>query len=181
MFGEFLSIIVRSIKLDKTLYKDNKSFGETAIYYAGLIMILDGIAGAVAANTVVKTAVAMSGLTSILTWFVWALFIFVVGVKLFPDKETKVSFKKVLIAVGFAHSPGLLRFFAVTPDLMIPIIFLTQFWIFAGLIISTKQILNLKSNFKSFGIVFLAFLIIAFLSISFVMSRINALPISNIN
>ena len=181
MFGEFLSIIVRSIKLDKTLYKDNKNFGEAAIYYAGLIMILDGIAGAVAANTIIKTAVALSGLTSILTWFVWALFIFVVGVKLFPDKESKVTFKKILIGVGFAHAPGLLRFFAVTPDLMIPIIFLTQFWIFAGLIISTKQILNLKSNFKSFGIVFLSFLIIAFLSISFVMSRMNALPISSVS
>jgi hypothetical protein len=181
MFGEFLNIIVRSIKLDKTLYKDNKNFGEASVYFAGLIMILDGLAGAVAANTVIKTAIAMSGLTAIVTWFVWALFIFVIGVKLFPDKETKVPFKKVLIGVGFAHAPGLLRFFAVTPDLMIPIIFLTQFWIFASLIISTKQILNLKSNVKSFGIVFLAFLIIAFLSISFVMSRMSALPISNIS
>ena len=180
MFGEFLSIIVRSIKLDKTLYKDNKNFGEAAIYFAGLIIIFDGIAGAVAANTIVKTAIAMSGLTSILTWFVWALFIFVIGVKLFPDKETKVPFKKILIGVGFAHAPGLLRFFAVTPDLMMPIIFLTQFWIFAGLIISTKQILNLKSNFKSFGVVFLSLLIIAFLSISFVMSRMNALPINSV-
>ena len=181
MFGEFLNIIVRSIKLDKTLYKDNKNFGEAAIYFSGLIIILDGIAGAVAANTIIKTAIAMSGLTSILTWFVWALFIFVVGVKLFPDKNTKVPFKKILIAVGFAHAPGLLRFFAVTPDLMIPIIFLTQFWIFAGLIISTKEILNLKTNLKSFGIVFLSFLIIAFLSISFVMSRMSALPISLIS
>ena len=181
MFGEFLSIIVRSIKLDKTLYKDNKNFGEAAIYFSFLIMILDGIAGAVAANTVIKTAVAMSGLTAILTWFVWALFIYVIGVKIFPDKETKIPFKKVLTAVGFAHAPGLLRFFAVTPDLMIPIIFLTQFWIFASLIISTKQILNLKSGFKAFGIVFLSFLIIAFLSISFVMSKMNALPISNIS
>ena len=181
MFGEFLSIIVRSIKLDKNLYKENKNFGEASLYFAGIIMILYGIAGAVAANTVIKTAVAMSGLTSILTWFIWAIFIYVVGVKLFPDKETKVPFKKILIGVGFAHAPGLLRFFAVTPDLMIPIIFLTQFWIFAGLIISTKQILNLKSNFKSFGIVFLSFLIIAFLSISFVMSRINTLPISSVS
>jgi hypothetical protein len=181
MFGEFLSIIVRSIKLDKSLYKESKNFGEAAIYFAGLIMILDGIAGGVAANTVIKTAVAMSGLTAIITWLIWSLFIYVVGVKLFPDKDTKVPFKKILIGVGFAHAPGILRFFAVTPDLMIPIIFLTQFWIFAGLIISTKQILNLKSNFKSFGIVFLSFLIIAFLSISFVMSRTNALPISAIS
>ena len=181
MFNEFYNIIVRSLKLDKTLYKDNRNFGEAGIYFAGLIMILDGVAGAVAANTIIKTAIGISGLTAIITWLIWALFIYVIGVKLFPDKETKIPFKKVLIAVGYAHSPGLLRFFAVTPDLMIPIIFLTQFWIFAGLIISTKQILNLKSNIKSFGIVFLSFLIIAFLSITFVMSRMNALPVSTIS
>jgi len=125
MFAEFLNIIFKSIKLDKTLYSDNKNFGEASIYFAGIIMILDGIAGAVAANTIIKTAIAMSGLTAIVTWLIWAIFIFVIGVKLFPDKQTKVSFKKVLTAVGFAHAPGLLRFFAVTPDLMIPIIFLT--------------------------------------------------------
>ena len=180
MFGEFLNIIFKSIKLDKTLYSDNKNFGEASIYFAGLIMILDGIAGAVAANTIIKTAVAMSGLTAILTWFIWAVFIFVIGVKLFPDKQTKTPFKKILTAVGFAHAPGLLRFFAITPELMVPIIFLTQFWIFAALIISTKQTLNLKSNLKSFGIILLSFLIIAFLSISFVMSRMNAMPINHI-
>ena len=181
MFGEFLNIIFKSIKLDRSLYKDNKNFGEAAIYFAGLIMILDGVAGAVAANTVVKTAIGVSGLTAIITWFVWAILIYVIGVKLFPDKDTKIPFKKVLTAVGFAHAPGLIRFFAVTPELMIPIIFLTQFWIFAGLIISTKQILNLKSNMKSFGIVFLSFLIIVFLSISFVMSRMDVMPISQVS
>ena len=181
MFAQFLNIIVRSIKLDKSLYKDNKYFGEAGIYFAGLVMILDGVAGAVAANTVIKTAIGMSGLTAIITWFIWAIFIFVIGVKLFPDKETKVSFKKILIGVGYAHAPGLIRFFAVVPELVIPIIFITQFWIFASLIIATKQILNLKSNFKSFGIIFLSFLIIAFLSISFVMSRMEAMPISAIS
>ena len=179
MFNEFYNIIVRSLKLDKTLYKDNKNFGEAAIYFAGLIMILDGVAGAVAANTIIKTAIGISGLTAIITWLIWALFIYVIGVKLFPDKETKIPFKKVLIAVGYAHSPGLLRFFAVTPDLMIPIIFLTQFWILAGLIISTKQILNLKSNIKSFGIIFLSFLIIAIVFASFVMSRMNDLSVTS--
>ena len=44
MFGEFLSIIVRSLKLDKSLYKDNRNFGEAAIYFALIIMILDGVA-----------------------------------------------------------------------------------------------------------------------------------------
>ena len=144
-------------------------------------MILDGVAGAVAANTIIKTSIGFSGLTAILTWFIWAIFIFVIGVKLFPDKEANIPFKKILISVGYAHAPGILRFFAVTPELMIPIIFLTQFWIFACLIISTKQVLSLKSNFKSFGIVFLSFLIIMILSVSFVMSRIENLPVSTIS
>ena len=181
MFAQFLHIIFSSLKLDKSLYRDSKYFGEAAIYFAGLIMILDGIAGAVAANTIIKTSIGISGLTAILTWLVWAIFIYVVGVKLFPDRDSKVSFKKVLIGVGYAHAPGLVRFFAVTPEFVIPIVFFTQFWIFASLIVSTKQILNLKSNIKSFGIVFLSFLIIAFLSVSFVMSKMNALPINNIS
>ena len=179
MFAEFLNIVFSSLKLDKNLYRNNKNFGEAAIYFAGLIMILDGIAGAVAANTFVKTSIGISGLTAIFTWLVWAIFIYVIGVKIFPDKETNIPFKKILIGVGYAHAPGLVRFFAVTPELVIPIIFLTQFWIFASLIISTRQILNLKSNFKAFGIVFLSFLIIAIISVSFVMSKMQALPISS--
>tara|TARA_B100000686_G_C16634697_1_gene886635 strand:- start:181 stop:726 length:546 start_codon:yes stop_codon:yes gene_type:complete len=178
MFAQFLDIVFKSLKLDKSLYKESKYFGEAAIYFAGLIMILDGIAGAVAANSIVKTSIGISGLTAILTWLMWAIFIYVIGVKIFPDKESKVPFKKVLIAVGYAHAPGIIRFFAVTPDLVLLIVFLTQFWIFASLIISSKQILNLKSNLKAFGVVFLSFLIIVFLSIAFLMSRMNALPIS---
>ena len=181
MFAQFLDIFFKSLKLDRNLYKDPKYFGEAGIYFAGLIMILDGIAGAVAANSIVKTSIAMAGLTAILTWLVWSIFIYVIGVKIFPEKDIKIPFKKVMIAVGYAHAPGLIRFFAVTPDLVLVIVFLTQFWIFASLIISTKQVLNLKSNFKAFGIIFLSFLIIVFLSLSFVVSRMNSLPLSNIS
>ena len=35
MIGEFINIISKSIKLDKTLYTDNKNFGEAAIYFSG--------------------------------------------------------------------------------------------------------------------------------------------------
>ena len=54
MFAEFLNIVFSSLKLDRNLYRNSKNFGEAAIYFAGLIMILDGVAGAVAANTFIK-------------------------------------------------------------------------------------------------------------------------------
>ncbi len=119
MFAQFLNIIVRSIKLDRSLYREAKYFGEAGIYFAGLVMILDGVAGAVAANTIIKTSIGVSGLTAIFTWFIWSILVYVIGVKLFSDKESRIPFKKVLIAVGYAHAPGILRFFAVTPEFVI--------------------------------------------------------------
>ncbi len=106
MFAQFLDIVFKSLKLDKTLYRTPRYYGEAGIYFAILIMILDGVAGAIAANTIVKTSVGISGLTALLTWLVWAIFIFVIGVKIFPDKDRKIPFKRVLIAVGYAHAPG---------------------------------------------------------------------------
>ena len=175
MLNEFFNIIFRAIKLDKSLFREAKNFGEASVYYAGLIVILDGVAGAVAASTMIKSSIGLSGLTAILTWFVWAILIYMTGVKIFPEKNTKANFKKILIAVGYAHAPALLRFFVFIPELVIPIILLTQFWIFAALTIATKEVLNLKSNFKSFGIILISFLIISIASITFVMSRISIL------
>ena len=58
----------------------------------------------------------------------------------------------------------------------VPIVLITQFWIFASLIIATREMLNFKSNIKSLGIVLIAFLIIAIVSVSFIMSKLDGFP-----
>ena len=178
MINEFLKIVFGSIKLDKNLYKDPKNFGEYSLYFAGIIMILEGIAGAIALSTMYKTNVIMSGATSLISWIVWAGLIYIIGIKLFPDENTDSNFKKIMVTVGFAHSPGLLRFFALSPTFVIPIVFLTQFWIFASLIIGIKETLNFKSNFKSAGVIIIAFLVISIVSVSFVMEKINSMSLN---
>ena len=178
MFEHLSKVIIRSIRLDKSLYKDPNTFGELSLYYAGLIMVLDGIAGAIALSTLYKTNIIFSGVTALLSWLVWGVLIYVIGIKLFPDPSTNASFKKILITVGFAHAPGLFRFFVFMPSLVVPIVFLTQFWIFASLIIGVRETLNFKSNFKSAGVIIIAFLIIAIISLSFVMNNIKSIPLN---
>ena len=175
MFEYLSKVIIRSIRLDKSLYKDPNTFGEISLYYAGLIMVLDGIAGAIALSTLYKTNIIFSGVTALLSWIVWGTLIYVIGIKLFPDQDTNASFKKILITVGFAHAPGLFRFFVFMPSLVVPIVFLTQFWIFASLTIGVRETLNFKSNFKSAGVIIIAFLIISIVSLSFVMDKINTI------
>jgi len=178
MFDELIKIIFKSLKLDSSLYKDSNNFGETSLYYAGAIIFIDGVASAFAVSAIYKTNIILTGFTSLLTWLFWAILIYVIGVKIFPDPNTNSSFKKVLVTVGFAHAPGILRFFALTPSLIIPIIFLTQFWIFASLIIGIKEIFSFKSTFKSFGVFLIAFLIVAIISVAYVINTLNSLPIN---
>jgi len=176
MINELIDYIYRSIKLDRSLYGNPKNFHELSIYYAVIIIILDGIAGAVAVSSFYKSNIMLSGLTAIIGWVVWAILIYIIGIKLFPDPDTKADLRKVLIIVGFAHSPGLLRILGIIPGLAIPIIFFTQFWIFASLIIGVKEGLNFKSNFKSLGVILIAFLIIAIISVSYLTSVLENLP-----
>ena len=88
MFEYFSKVIIRSIKLDKSLYKDPNTFGELSLYYAGLIMVLDGVAGAIALSTLYKTNIIFSGVTALLSWLVWGVLIYVIGIKLFPDRKS---------------------------------------------------------------------------------------------
>ena len=174
MLKELINIIFRSLRLDKSLYRDARNFSEISIYFA--LIIMEGISGAIATSSLIKTNILLSGITAIFSWFIWSLLIFVIGVKVFPEKETKVNFKKILIGVGYAHAPGILRILGFIPEMVIPIVLITQFWIFASLIIATKEMLNFKSNIKSLGVVLIAFLIIAIVSVSFIMSKLDGFP-----
>ena len=173
MFDDLLYNFYRSIKLDKSLYKDPKSFENLSLCYAGIIIITNGIAGLVAQNNFIKDMTAVYGIdnlyntsflmalfSSLLGWLVWSTLIYIIGVKLFSENKKIVNFKSVLIVVGYGHAPGLFRFFTILPELLLPIIIITELWIFASLSMGVKEILNFKSNLKSFGVVILSFLII---------------------
>ena len=54
MFNEFYNIIVRSLKLDKTLYKDNRNFSEAGIYFAISIIIINSLIGIIPNNALLN-------------------------------------------------------------------------------------------------------------------------------
>ena len=102
MFDELLKVIYRSIKLDASLYKDPKTFEDTSLYYAALIIIFDGMAGAFAVSSIYKTNIFLTGITAVISWLGWATLIFVIGIKIFPDPGTESNFKKVCLTKLFS-------------------------------------------------------------------------------
>ena len=104
MFSEFLSIIVKSIKLDKSLYKDARNFDEAAIYYALLIILFGSIISIIPNSSFLNYMNLNFGLgpikgpslkaiilSSFIMWIIKTTYLYFVGVVLFPNKKTSCN------------------------------------------------------------------------------------------
>ena len=167
MINELISIILRSLKLDKTLYNNSKNFGEAAIYFASIIVIIAGLSSIIPQGIFIKTlalnynitniepaSITLALMGSLLGWFTLSLYIYVIGTKIFPSKKIKCSFKKILTVVGFAQSPLIFRCFAVSSNLLLIVIMFTYVWYVFSLIVGINEVLNYKNKIKTFLIIF---------------------------
>jgi|TARA_B110000438_G_scaffold242343_1_gene241868 hypothetical protein len=182
MFDEFLFNIYRSIRLDKSLYQESKTFANTSLYFTVIIMILCGIAGGVAKNSIItlhnlnfiqQSSIYSAGIANIFPWALWSVLIYLLGVKVFGEKNKNISFKNILIVVGYAHAPMLFRYFIFIPKLIMPIIFITEIWFLVSLTIGIKEVLNYKTKWKSIGVILISLLIITTLGILLMSPYIN--------
>ena len=97
---------------------------------------------------------------SLLIWFLKSIFIFLIGVKVFPNKNTKCNFLKVLTTVGFAHSPLIFNFLIFNDSLLYGIL-LIYVWYVSALVVGINEILNYENKLKSFLISFIAPIVIS--------------------
>ena len=158
MFVEFFSIIIRSIKLDKSLYYDNKNFGDASIYFAVIIILLVSIAGMIPGSVLyshignIIGSVETPSLRQIIfmSFFIWLIktaYLYFVGVVIFPSRSTKCDFRKLLIVVAYAHSPFI--FYVLIFDIaLIYLTFLIYIWYCLTLIVGMKQVLKNENYLK---------------------------------
>ena len=87
-------------------------------------------------------------ITSLVMWIIKTVYLYFVGVVLFPNKNTKSSFRKVLITVGYAHAPMVFNVLILDYRLLY-LMFIPYIWYNVTLIIGINEILKYKNYFKS--------------------------------
>ena len=161
MLNEFLSIIIRSIKLDKSLYSNSKNFGEASIYFALLIILIGSIISIIPNNLFLNYMSQNFNLgqvrgpslkavlfSSFIIWVLKSFYLYFVGVVLFPNKKTNCDFRKLIILVAFAQSPLLLNFIVFNQSFLFFIV-ITYIWYNVSLIIGLNVILNYNNYIKT--------------------------------
>ena len=150
----FVSKAVRAAKLDANLYKEVKADRKTS-WQAFLVVMLAslamstgiGIAGwfALAGEWSIWGLVA-GLLGSVIVWFVWSFFAYLIGITVFRGSETSASIGALLRTIGFSGSPGVLGIFIFIPVAGGIISLGASAWALVAGVVAVKQSLELTTG-----------------------------------
>ena len=161
MKKSFINRIYRAIKIDPDLYEEVEH-DKSATFQAASVVVLSSLAAGIGAIHLGASNFLLGPLLSLASWYFWAFLIYIVGTKLFPDKQTKSNHGELLRTIGFSSAPGLIRVFGITPELMTVTFIGSAFWMLACMVVAVKAALDYDSLWKAFGVVVVSWLFQAF-------------------
>jgi len=165
MNSVFVNRIIRACKLDITLYEEVEA-DKSATFQAALVVVLSSLAAGIGAISLGSYNFIMPAILSLISWYIWAYLIYLIGAKLFPEENTKADHGELLRTIGFSSAPGLIRVFGFTPELMTITFIGGGIWMLVAMIIAVRQALDYQSTWRAVGVVVIGFLVQAFVLIS---------------
>ena len=164
MNSVFINRIIRACKLDVSLYEEVEA-DKSATLQAALVVVLSSLDAGVGALSLGASNFLMAPILSLVSWYVWAYLIYIIGVKIFPETNTKADHGELLRTIGFSSAPGLIRIFGFTPDLMTITFLGGGIWMLVAMVIAVRQALDYESTWRAIGVVVIGFLVQAIILI----------------
>ncbi len=158
MNSVFINRIIRACKLDISLYEEVEA-DKSATFQAALVVVLSSLAAGVGALSLGASNFLMAPLLSLISWYIWAYLIYIIGAKLFPEPNTKADHGQLLRTIGFSSAPGLIRVFGFTPDLMTITFIGGGIWMLVAMVVAVRQALDYESTWRAIGVVVIGFLV----------------------
>ena len=158
MDSVFVNRILRACKLDVSLYEEVEA-DNSATFQAALVVVLSSLAAGVGALSLGASNFLMAPIISLISWYVWAYLIYLIGAKFFPEPTTKADHGQLLRTIGFSSAPGLIRVFGFTPDLMSITFIGAGIWMLVAMVIAVRQALDYESTWRALGVVVIGFLV----------------------
>jgi hypothetical protein len=78
-------------------------------------------------------------------WIVWLFFIWLVGVKMIPEPDTRSDLGELIRTTGFGSTPGLFRILGLIPFVGWLVVIAAWLWTLAAMVMAVRQALDYKS------------------------------------
>lgn len=148
----FVERMVGAAKLDVRIYEEVEA-DQTATGQAMAVVALSSVAAGLGhLSEGGLMGLVWGALGALIGWFLWAALVYVVGVKLLPEPQTKSSVTEIFRTVGFAVSPGVLYILAAIPLIGLLINFAVFIWVLVAVFIAVRQALDYQSTFRAVAV-----------------------------
>ena len=161
ILSQFINIYFKTLRLDKNFFNNKNNFGEAAIYFSILIVLINSIISIIPNSAFLDFMGSYFGLgkvqgpslkiivfTSFITWLIKTCYIHFVGVIIFPSKNTNCNFRKSLILMALVQTPLVFNILILDKSFLF-LIFITYIWYNICLIIGINIVYNYRNIFKS--------------------------------
>jgi hypothetical protein len=156
--GLYLYRLMGAAMLDAGMYEGIEADRTTTVQ-AGTTVLLASLAAGIGAGgwygVHPLTLVGVSVVAAI-TWLIWAVLIFHIGVHVLPSPQTNVTLGELLRTTGFATAPGLVLMLAMVPGLSGIIFGVTGLWMLATVVVAVEHALDYTSHWRAMAVCLIA-------------------------
>ena len=139
---------IRAASLETRLYEEVEA-DQSAFPQAAILVVLSSVAAGIGGAGESTSGFLSTAAGALIGWGVWALVIYLVGTRLFPDPSTHADFGQLMRTLGFACAPGLLRVLGIIPLLGRLVMAVVFIWMLCAMVVAVRQALDYQSTMKT--------------------------------
>ncbi len=154
MDNSLVTRMLRAAKLETALYEEVEA-DTTATSQALVAVVIAGLATAIGSGiSAIGTKGALGFLwglvgglaASLIGWLLWSYLTYILGTTVLKGPNTSATWGELLRAIGFAHSPGVLRIFSFIPFIGAIVSFAATIWFLVAGVIGVRQALDVSTG-----------------------------------
>jgi hypothetical protein len=149
--ASFVQRMIGAARLSVPVYEEVEH-DSSATGQAMAVVVLSSIAAGIAVWHGVPRAFLGGVIGDLIAWVIWAILTWLIGTKILPERQTEADVPQLLRTLGFASSPGILRFLGVIPFLGPVFLLVISIWMLIAMIIAVRQALDYSSTVRAIGV-----------------------------
>jgi hypothetical protein len=153
----FVERMIGAARLDAAVYEEVEA-DRSATPQALAVVVISGLAAGVGAGAGLRGLIAATVL-GILGWAIWAVLIYFIGTRWFPEPNTRADIGELLRTLGFASTPGIIRVIGIVPVLFHLASVVATLWILVAVVVAVRQALDYTSTGRAVGVCLVGWLV----------------------
>jgi hypothetical protein len=156
-----------SLRLDAATYEDVEA-DASASPQALAIVLSFGAAAAIGLAGPAPGVGAMIGaaLASLAGWLSWAAIVAYLGIRVFPEPQTRSDVGELTRTLGFSATPGLFLVLLAVPVARPVTFIVVSVWMLAAMIVAVRQALDFTHTMRAVGVCVVGWGLVAALALA---------------